>query len=798
MKSSTVHSLRLSPVLLVFCVLYLILPQVSKAAAGDQFWDPEFAIVGTTNSNIALAVNNGTIVAGGFGTPSTNAALMQWDGHQWSALGVFNSASSAFIYDAAYVGGTLYVGGIFSSVNGVAANGLARWNGSAWSAVGFTGEALTFAVSGGNLYVGGFFNMLDSASVTMTNIGLWDGSAWHALGAGLGQASSGSVRSLALSGGTLYAGGSFTNSASATVSNIAVWNGATWTAVGGGVGGGLIGIAASGGNLYVVGNFTQAGSTAANDVAQWNGSAWLPLGTGFTGGADSVAVFNNLVCVSGSFTSAGGVTATNFAVWNGSLWAPAGNGLSSTAYRVISDGTNVIAGGNFGVAGTVWTGGVAAWDGTNWSGFATPGRVNGMQGSVFALANDGSNIYAGGLFNFAGPSNAACIARFDGTNWHPLGSGITTSGGSPIVRALACSGNQLYAGGNFATAGGIASPDIAQWNGTNWSSMGGGPGGVVAAILVQPSGIYAVGAPTSGTQYGSPFFDVWNGSSWQGVSYNIGQFGEFDTYFLDPNIGMDALAVSGTNMYIGGHFIMTEYANFPNGAVTCSNIMAFDGTNAWTVGSGLNSNVVTMAVLGTKLYVGGLFTNAGGVTASQIAVWNGTAWSAVGSGVIGNGTVNSMTALGNLLYVGGTFTNMGGVAGTEHIAQWDGTNWHSLGSGITPTNTSHGVLSMMAFGSDLYVGGSILTTGTRQSYYIGRWNPNIDFLTPQILNPSKTGSGQFQAELYGWPGASNVIQATLDFQTWTPILTNTNGIYQFTDTNTGSFSSGFYRAMLGP
>jgi hypothetical protein len=153
--------------------LYLILPQVSKAAAGDQFWDPEFAIVGTTNSNIALAVNNGTIVAGGFGTPSTNAALMQWDGHQWSALGVFNSASSAFIYDAAYVGGTLYVGGIFSSVNGVAANGLARWNGSAWSAVGFTGEALTFAVSGGNLYVGGFFNMLDSASVTMTNIGLW-------------------------------------------------------------------------------------------------------------------------------------------------------------------------------------------------------------------------------------------------------------------------------------------------------------------------------------------------------------------------------------------------------------------------------------------------------------------------------------------------------------------------------------------------------------------------------------------------------------------------------------------------
>src|SRR5207247_2310220 len=71
------------------------------------------------------------------------------------------------------------------------------------------------------------------------------------------------------------------------------------------------------------------------------------------------------------------------------------------------------------------------------------------------------------------------------------------------------------------------------------------------------------------------------------------------------------------------------------------------------------------------LYAGGQFTTAGGVSASRIAKWNGTVWSALGTGMD-----NSVLALlpynygaGPGLYAGGFFTNAGGTA-VGRIARW--------------------------------------------------------------------------------------------------------------------------------
>ena len=53
------------------------------------------------------------------------------------------------------------------------------------------------------------------------------------------------------------------------------------------------------------------------------------------------------------------------------------------------------------------------------------------------------------------------------------------------------------------------------------------------------------------------------------------------------------------------------------------------------VGLGLGDgqrSVYALAVSGTDLYAGGHFTTAGGVTANYIAKWDGSAWSALGSG----------------------------------------------------------------------------------------------------------------------------------------------------------------------
>ena len=42
------------------------------------------------------------------------------------------------------------------------------------------------------------------------------------------------------------------------------------------------------------------------------------------------------------------------------------------------------------------------------------------------------------------------------------------------VHALAVSGSNLYAGGEFTTAGGVSANRIAKWDGNSWTALGSG------------------------------------------------------------------------------------------------------------------------------------------------------------------------------------------------------------------------------------------------------------------------------------------------------------------------------------
>jgi PKD repeat protein len=122
-----------------------------------------------------------------------------------------------------------------------------------------------------------------------------------------------------------------------------------------------------------------------------------------------------------------------------------------------------------------------------------------------------------------------------------------------------------------------------------------------------------------------------------------------------------------------------------------------------------------------NLFVGGGFGTAGGVSAIGIARWNGSAWSAVGSGM--NGKVNTLAfdSSGNL-YAGGDFTVAGGVS-ANCIAKWDGSAWSALGSGMGEGDgnavTSVKALALDGFGS-LYAGGNFYTAGTNVAFYVAQ------------------------------------------------------------------------------
>ena len=84
-----------------------------------------------------------------------------------------------------------------------------------------------------------------------------------------------------------------------------------------------------------------------------------------------------------------------------------------------------------------------------------------MPAHALSLAASGGTLYAGGDFALAGGLEAVRIAKWTGTVWEPMGAGV--SGENSSVEAIALSTDYVYIGGNFNAAGGAPAYGIAKW-----------------------------------------------------------------------------------------------------------------------------------------------------------------------------------------------------------------------------------------------------------------------------------------------------------------------------------------------
>jgi WD40 repeat protein len=245
-----------------------------------------------------------------------------------------------------------------------------------------------------------------------------------------------------------------------------------------------------------------AGGAFAGGVARWDTAtaAWVTL-AGLEGPVRCLAWGpDGTLYAGGTFSTQGDTVAA----YDGSTWTTLGiPGLAPHALAV-------------GAEGTLYGGGVAAggasvqrWQaGTGWLDMGT-----GPGGPAYSLLTDArGGLYAGGAF-------AGGAARWTGAAWEPLGDGLAQSDGStPEVRALAAGPDgMLYAGGTFDRADGVLASNIARWNGLNWQPLGSGLDGAVLALAARQSdGMLLVGGQfwLAGGQRMPDHLAQWNGYSW--------------------------------------------------------------------------------------------------------------------------------------------------------------------------------------------------------------------------------------------------------------------------------------------
>lgn len=383
------------------------------------------------------------------------------------------------------------------------------------------------------------------------------------------------------------------------------------------------------------------------------------------------------------------------------------SGVVGRIYTFTSCGGQLVAGGDFLQADGIDFGQVARFDGVGWKSLG--GGVFGNE--VRALAEFQGNLVAGGDFDLAGGNPVASVAGFDGTQWFSLGQGVERFGGLGRVNTLAVHQGDLYVGGDFDRAGGVAVGGIARWDGSQWHAVSSGVQGTMPIVRTLHSGsdglLYVGGEfDSAGGTPNTARMAAWDGSSF--VSLGGGFPGPLNTTVWD-------FEEFGGEVWTCGSFDLPGGANHEKIAI-------WNGVS-WRAAAEVPDSAVStrchaLEVLGGSIYVAGNIVEVDGVPVTRIARFDGSAWSGLG-GVAGGAVVDSpifgLHAHQGRLHVGGEFERagpdpfaLGGSRASESVATFDGVDWGLLGRGL---GLSHPPKDVVRWQGDLVAIGGFSAIG---------------------------------------------------------------------------------------
>jgi hypothetical protein len=277
-------------------------------------------------------------------------------------------------------------------------------------------------------------------------------------------------------------------------------------------------------------------------------------------------------------------------------------------------------------------------------------------------------------------------------------------------------------------------------------------------------------------------------------------WGNWSPMGTGTNAAVWAIAASGSRVYAGGSFTTA-------GGISANYIALWNGINWQRLGTGMSGStspaVYSIAIDSPSVYAGGSFFEAGGITVNSIARWDTGAWHALGSGLSDSGyglmaKVDAITFLGGYVYVGGSFTNAGAVP-TQNIARWNGTTWEAVGSGFNGT-----VRALAVMDGNLYAAGTFDSSGSTRTPYIAMWDGSAwqsvgGGTSYQIFTLAVHGStlyaGGYFSQAGGTP-ANNI--ASWNGVAWQPLGSGIDlVVYSLTFSESDLLAGGFFTTAGG-
>jgi trimeric autotransporter adhesin len=322
------------------------------------------------------------------------------------------------------------------------------------------------------------------------------------------------------------------------------------------------------------------------------GQDWLPAGNGTNNGGNggvTLQAYNGKLIAGGAFTQAGNVNAGGVAMWEGTDWSIVDSSMNSFfAVRplVIFQGQLYGFVSQFGDP----SGYMIRLDSNfKWHFVPNSHHYKGIyQGRVHSATVYQDELYVAGFLDTIGGVYTNNIAKWDGTNWAPVGSGLDRD----YVLGMAEYKNELYVGGKFALAGGVPVNSLAKWNGSVWSDVGGGltGGGTIKCrtMEVYKDELYIGGDfEDAGGQYMGRI-TKWNGTTFSSVGGGLG------------------MSNSPNAFQVYGNRLVMDAGIFPHNAGT------WNGIHYDSLGTGLNSGPTDFEIYDCQLYAGGRFSTNGG------------------------------------------------------------------------------------------------------------------------------------------------------------------------------------------